>query len=74
MISTVHMYAQYFQKDQVSHGGGSAGHRHDLEYVAIWLMNGMFFGVTISAHGNVERSWRDGAVRRSMMIPGTTRP
>lgn len=34
-----HFYALYFQKDQVfNHIGG--GHRHDIEYTAIWTKNG----------------------------------
>jgi hypothetical protein len=49
---TVHMYAQYFQKDQVSEGGGSAGHTHDMEYVSVWLMDGELFAVIVSSHGN----------------------
>lgn len=48
---TVHMYAQYFQKDQVNHGGGG-GHTNDLEYVAVWLRNDELFAFTISAHGH----------------------
>lgn len=30
------LYALYMQKDQVSHGGGSAGHRHDIEHAVVY--------------------------------------
>jgi hypothetical protein len=45
------MYASYFEKDQVSHGGGSAGHRHDWEHIVVWVHNNQAEYVSTSAHG-----------------------
>lgn len=53
MNYSVHMYALYFQKDQVSHGL-SAGHRHDWEYVLVWTLNGALTHASFSAHGGVK--------------------
>lgn len=45
------MYASYFEKDQVSYGGGSAGHRHDWEHIVVWVHNNQAEYVSTSAHG-----------------------
>ncbi|MFF2324670.1 MULTISPECIES: NPP1 family protein [unclassified Streptomyces] len=45
------MYALYFEKDQVSLGGGSAGHRHDWEHVVVWVQGDQVEYVATSAHG-----------------------
>ncbi|MEU0522273.1 NPP1 family protein [Streptomyces niveus] len=45
------MYASYFEKDQVSLGGGSAGHRHDWEHVVVWVRDNNVEYVSTSAHG-----------------------
>lgn len=45
------MYAQYFEKDQVSLGGGSAGHRHDWEHIVVWVRDGKVEYVSTSNHG-----------------------
>ncbi|MEV5679026.1 MULTISPECIES: NPP1 family protein [unclassified Streptomyces] len=46
-----YMYALYFEKDQVSLGGGSAGHRHDWEHVVVWVRGDQVEYVSTSAHG-----------------------
>ncbi|OEV09057.1 hypothetical protein AN218_23735 [Streptomyces nanshensis] len=45
------VYASYFEKDQVSAGGGSAGHRHDWEHIVVWVKDGTAEYVATSAHG-----------------------
>lgn len=45
------MYAFYFEKDQVSLGGGSAGHRHDWEHVVVWVRDNQVEYVSTSNHG-----------------------
>ncbi len=45
------VYALYFEKDQVSLGGGSLGHRHDWEHVVVWVQNNQVEYVSTSAHG-----------------------
>lgn len=45
------VYGSYFEKDQVSHGGGSAGHRHDWEHIVVWVKDGKVEYVSTSAHG-----------------------
>lgn len=45
------VYASYFEKDQVSHGGGSLGHRHDWEHVVVWVKDGQPEYVATSNHG-----------------------
>lgn len=46
-----YMYGLYFEKDQVSLGGGSAGHRHDWEHVVVWVRDNRVEYVSTSAHG-----------------------
>ncbi|MFC0624178.1 NPP1 family protein [Kribbella deserti] len=46
------MYGLYFEKDQVSLGPGSAGHRHDWEHVVVWVQNNVAQYVSTSQHGN----------------------
>ncbi|MFD9301356.1 NPP1 family protein [Streptomyces sp. NPDC060048] len=48
------MYALYFEKDQVSLGPGSAGHRHDWEHVVVWIQNDQVAYVSTSAHGGFK--------------------
>ncbi|WP_443046099.1 NPP1 family protein [Streptomyces sp. NBC_00335] len=48
------MYALYFEKDQVSLGPGSAGHRHDWEHVVVWIQNDQVGYVSTSEHGNFK--------------------
>lgn len=45
------VYASYFEKDQVSLGGGSAGHRHDWEHIVVWVKDDRVEYVATSAHG-----------------------
>ncbi|MBL1099225.1 NPP1 family protein [Streptomyces coffeae] len=45
------MYTLYFEKDQASLGGGSAGHRHDWEHVVVWVKDDQVQYVSTSAHG-----------------------
>lgn len=54
-----HMYALYFEKDQtLRHNlfdiGRSSGHRHDVEYVVIWLKNGQLTHVSHSEHSDTK--------------------
>ncbi|MFE8073370.1 NPP1 family protein [Marinobacteraceae bacterium S3BR75-40.1] len=45
-----HIYALYFEKDQVfDYLGG--GHRHDWEHAAVWTKNGVVTHGSYSAHG-----------------------
>lgn len=46
-----YMYAFYFEKDQVSLGPGSAGHKHDWEHVVVWVHNDIPEWVAVSQHG-----------------------
>lgn len=48
------MYASYFEKDQVSLGGGSAGHRHDWEHIVVWVKDNNVEYVSTSAHGGFQ--------------------
>lgn len=54
-----YMYAYYFEKDQVSLGPGSAGHKHDLEHVVVWVENDIPVWVAVSQHGNYFWRHRD---------------
>ncbi|GGO56752.1 hypothetical protein GCM10012287_51050 [Streptomyces daqingensis] len=45
------VYASYFEKDQVSLGPGSAGHRHDWEHIVVWVKDGKAEYVSTSQHG-----------------------
>ncbi|WP_281558644.1 NPP1 family protein [Thalassomonas sp. RHCl1] len=45
------MYALYFIKDQASFW---FGHRHDLEHVITWFVNGVMTHVSASAHGDYD--------------------
>ena len=47
-----HFYALYFKKDQVFDFFGG-GHRHDWEYAAVWLKDGMITHGSYSAHGDL---------------------
>ncbi|TPW72281.1 NPP1 family protein [Schumannella sp. 10F1B-5-1] len=47
-----HMYAYYFEKDQVVAGADAFGHRHDLEHVIVWVQNDQARYVSASAHGD----------------------
>lgn len=53
------VYASYFEKDQVSHGPGSAGHRHDWEHVVVWIHEDEVKYVSTSAHGGFDVHDRD---------------
>ena len=46
-----HIYALYFEKDQVFNYFGG-GHRHDWEHAAVWTKNGVVTHGTYSSHGN----------------------
>ena len=46
-----HIYALYFEKDQVFNYFGG-GHRHDWEHAAVWTKNGIVTHGTYSSHGN----------------------
>lgn len=48
------MYASYFEKDQASLGGGSAGHRHDWEHVVVWVHDDKPEYVSTSKHGGFD--------------------
>ncbi len=46
-----HIYALYFEKDQLfDYFGG--GHRHDWEHAVVWTRNGVVTHGTYSSHGN----------------------
>lgn len=46
-----HMYALYFEKDQLfDYVGG--GHRHDWEHALVWTKNGVVTHGSYSSHGN----------------------
>lgn len=47
-----HVYALYFEKDQILDGIGF-GHRHDWEYAAIWTRDGVITHGSYSAHGDL---------------------
>ncbi|MFD3684515.1 NPP1 family protein [Nocardiopsis sp. NPDC058631] len=47
-----YMYALYFEKDQTVHG--CCGHRHDLEHVVVWVLDGEARHVSASAHGDYD--------------------
>jgi hypothetical protein len=49
------IYGLYFEKDQVSLGPGSAGHRHDWEHVVVWVQNNVAQYVSTSAHGGFSK-------------------
>ncbi|TMW58386.1 hypothetical protein Poli38472_009945 [Pythium oligandrum] len=57
-----HMFALYFQKDQMVDGLDPFGHRHDFEYVAVWTTDGVVTHASASAHG-------DAAVKPIDQIP-----
>lgn len=46
-----HIYALYFEKDQIMDYVGG-GHRHDWEHAAVWTKNGVVTHGTYSSHGN----------------------
>ena len=46
-----HIYALYFEKDQLFNYFGG-GHRHDWEHAAVWTKNGVVTHGTYSSHGN----------------------
>jgi hypothetical protein len=54
-----YMYALYFEKDQVSLGPGSAGHRHDWEHVVVWVQGEWGMYVSTSAHGGYTTRHRN---------------
>jgi hypothetical protein len=54
-----YMYTLYFEKDQVSLGPGSAGHRHDWEHVVVWVQGDWGMYVSTSAHGKFTTRGRD---------------
>lgn len=54
-----YMYALYFEKDQVSLGPGSAGHRHDWEHVVVWVQGEWGMYVSTSMHGNYVTKQRN---------------
>lgn len=54
-----YMYAFYFEKDQVSLGPGSAGHKHDWEHVVVWVQNDTPVWVAVSQHGGYFWRHRD---------------
>lgn len=51
------MYAWYMPKDMNVHGGGSVGHRHDWEFVTVWIgsksTSAKVQAVSVSQHGDV---------------------
>ncbi len=48
-----HMYALYFEKDQMTLVG-IGGHRHDWEFAVIWTTDGVITHASVSAHGDVD--------------------
>jgi hypothetical protein len=46
-----HMYALYFEKDQVVAGADAFGHRNDIETIIVWVRNDQAEFVSTSAHG-----------------------
>jgi hypothetical protein len=59
------MYASYFEKDQASKGGGSAGHKHEWEHVVVWVSQDKVQYVSRSTH----RTWQLDA-RRALRFAG----
>ncbi|SDX03617.1 Necrosis inducing protein (NPP1) [Amycolatopsis xylanica] len=53
------MYGSYFEKDQVSLGPGSAGHRHDWEHNVVWVKDNVAQYVSTSQHGGYAIHTRD---------------
>lgn len=49
-----HVYALYFEKDQVASFWG-LGHRHDWEHVVVYTTNGVVTHGGVSCHGDVEQ-------------------
>lgn len=49
-----HMYALYFEKDQPVWGltDNATNHRHDIEYVIIWLTNDELTHISYTGHNN----------------------
>lgn len=68
------MYAYYFPKDQVTDGGGSAGHRHDWEEVIVWVSWDWKrpLGASMSGHGNytASRSSWQGSHKSVLYVTG----
>ncbi|WP_245997535.1 NPP1 family protein [Streptomyces armeniacus] len=60
-----YMYALYFEKDQAALGPGSAGHKHDLEHVVVWVNEDQAKYVSVSQHKGYEKkaaadiAWED---------------
>lgn len=50
-----YMYAYYFEKDQVSLGPGSAGHKHDWEHIVVWVQDDQAKFVSVSQHDGYEK-------------------
>lgn len=61
-----YMYAFYFEKDQVSLGPGSAGHKNDWEDVVVWVHDDTPEWVAVSQHG--DYFWRN---RNDIPFDGT---
>jgi len=49
-----YLYAYYFEKDQASLGGGSAGHTHDWEHIIVWVQDDQAKFLSVSQHGGWE--------------------
>ncbi|MEH1805783.1 NPP1 family protein [Nostoc sp.] len=54
-----YMYAFYFEKDQVSNGPVSAGHKNDWEHIVVWVQNDTPMLVAVSQHGDYVSRHRD---------------
>ena len=49
-----YLYGYYFEKDQVSWGPGSAGHRHDWEHIIVWVQDGHARFMSVSQHSGYQ--------------------
>lgn len=50
-----YLYDLYFEKDQVVAGADAFGHRHDIEYIVVWVNQDRVQYVSTSAHGGYSK-------------------
>ncbi|MEU4671581.1 NPP1 family protein [Amycolatopsis sp. NPDC023774] len=49
-----YLYGYYFEKDQVSDGPVSAGHKHDREHIVVWVQDDQVNYISVSQHQGYE--------------------
>ncbi|MEV6899821.1 NPP1 family protein [Amycolatopsis sp. NPDC051372] len=49
-----YLYGYYFEKDQVSDGPVSAGHKHDWEHIVVWVQDDQAKYISVSQHQGYE--------------------